>query len=74
MRTTTKIRWCLTQTASSIVEVTPDSDEVVFGFCRRGCPGEGLADANVFIAMAMSLPVFNIEKAKMKVEMRSILK
>ena len=45
---------------------TPEIDphEVVFGFGRRRCPGEGMADANVLIAMAMSLSVFNIEKAK----------
>jgi len=47
-------------------DYTPELDphEFVFGFGRRRCPGEGLADANVFIAMAMSLSVFNIEKAK----------
>ena len=45
---------------------TPELDPhaFVFGFGRRRCPGEGLADANIFIAMAMSLAVFNIEKAK----------
>ncbi|PFH46697.1 hypothetical protein AMATHDRAFT_69268 [Amanita thiersii Skay4041] len=41
-----------------------DPHEFVFGFGRRVCPGQGMADANVFIAMAMSLSVFHIEKAR----------
>lgn len=41
-----------------------DPHEFVFGFGRRKCPGQELADANVFIAMAMSLAVFNFRPVK----------
>lgn len=37
-----------------------DPHDFVFGFGRRRCPGQELADANIFIAMAMSLAVFDI--------------
>lgn len=35
-----------------------------FGFGRRRCPGEGLADANVLMATATSLSIFYIAMAK----------
>ena len=41
----------------------PDPRNVVFGFCRRICPGLQLADVSVFLAVAMSLAVFKIGKA-----------
>ncbi|KAK2466588.1 hypothetical protein APHAL10511_001450 [Amanita phalloides] len=46
--------------------LTPELDphDFVFGFGRRRCPGDSLADANTFIVMAMTLSVFNIQKAK----------
>ncbi|KAF9889649.1 hypothetical protein FE257_007157 [Aspergillus nanangensis] len=41
----------------------PESDprKFAFGFGRRVCPGRALADANLFLAVAMSLAVFRIE-------------
>ncbi|KAJ7458861.1 cytochrome P450 [Mycena latifolia] len=39
-----------------------DPRELVFGFGRRICPGRALADASVFISIAMSSAVFNIRK------------
>ncbi|TFK32637.1 cytochrome P450 monooxygenase [Crucibulum laeve] len=41
-----------------------DPRRYVFGFGRRRCPGIELADTSVFIAMAMSLSVFVLGKAK----------
>lgn len=43
---------------------TPELDprELCFGFGRRICPGQHLADASVFISCAMSLAVFEISK------------
>ncbi len=38
---------------------TLDPHEFAFGFGRRKCPGQDLADANVWICMAMSLSVFD---------------
>lgn len=40
-----------------------DPRSIVFGFGRRTCPGENLADASLFISCAMSLAVFDIAKA-----------
>ncbi|EIW61897.1 cytochrome P450 [Trametes versicolor FP-101664 SS1] len=42
----------------------PETDPrgMVFGFGRRICPGLQLADSSVFLAVAMSLAVFKIEK------------
>ncbi|KAJ7488270.1 cytochrome P450 [Mycena latifolia] len=39
-----------------------DPRELVFGFGRRICPGRALAEASVFIAIAMTLAVFNIKQ------------
>lgn len=36
----------------------------VFGFGRRICPGKDFADESIFLAVAMSLAVFNIQKAR----------
>jgi len=38
--------------------------EFIFGFGRRICPGNHLADATVFIVAALSLAVFNFNYAK----------
>ncbi|KAF9522935.1 cytochrome P450 [Crepidotus variabilis] len=40
-----------------------DVRKICFGFGRRICPGMLLADASVYSCIAMSLAVFNIEKA-----------
>ncbi|KAF9522932.1 cytochrome P450 [Crepidotus variabilis] len=40
-----------------------DVRRICFGFGRRVCPGMHLADASVYSCVAMSLAVFNIEKA-----------
>ncbi|KAF5325182.1 hypothetical protein D9619_009907 [Psilocybe cf. subviscida] len=40
----------------------PDPRNIYYGFGRRICPGRLLADASVFITIAMSLAVSNIEK------------
>ncbi|KAJ7503304.1 cytochrome P450 [Mycena galericulata] len=39
-----------------------DPRDLSFGFGRRICPGRVLADASVFITVAMTLAVFNISK------------
>ncbi|KAH9849077.1 cytochrome P450 [Lenzites betulinus] len=44
-------------------EPQADPRSVVFGFGRRICPGMQLADASVWLAMAMSLAVFKIAKS-----------
>lgn len=41
----------------------PSPSQYVFGFGRRICPGRLLADANMFLAVAQSLAVFEIGKA-----------
>ena len=41
-----------------------DPRDFAFGFGRRICPGKELADASIFMTLAMVLSVFNIEKAK----------
>ncbi|KAL7282185.1 hypothetical protein ACG7TL_003654 [Trametes sanguinea] len=43
----------------------PEADPrgMVFGFGRRICPGLQLADASVFMAVAMALAAFKVEKA-----------
>ncbi|KAG6827612.1 hypothetical protein H0H92_011102 [Tricholoma furcatifolium] len=40
-----------------------DPRTICFGFARRICPGQHLADASVFISCAMTLAVYNITKA-----------
>ncbi|KAL0580912.1 hypothetical protein V5O48_001106 [Marasmius crinis-equi] len=40
----------------------PDPRGLCFGFGRRTCPGQQLADTSVFISCAMSLAVFDISK------------
>ncbi|KAH7097930.1 cytochrome P450 [Auriculariales sp. MPI-PUGE-AT-0066] len=42
----------------------PDPRSFVFGFGRRECPGRHLADASVWIAIAVSLATFNIMPRK----------
>jgi len=37
-----------------------DPKEIVFGFGRRVCPGRLLADASIFITLAMSLAAFKV--------------
>ena len=44
-------------------EDLPDPHAFAFGFGRRRCPSVELADANVFIKMAMSLAAFDLCKA-----------
>ncbi|KAG5726574.1 O-methylsterigmatocystin oxidoreductase [Termitomyces sp. T112] len=45
---------------------TPELDPktYMFGFGKRVCPGKDLANANMFIATAMTLSVFEISKGK----------
>ncbi|KAF5393735.1 hypothetical protein D9757_000328 [Collybiopsis confluens] len=43
-------------------EVEPHPRETCFGFGRRICPGMHLADSSVYIACAMALSVFDIDK------------
>ncbi|KAH9853884.1 cytochrome P450 [Lenzites betulinus] len=40
-----------------------DPRTVAFGFGRRICPGIHLAESSIYLAIAMSLAVFNFEKA-----------
>ncbi|PYH90324.1 cytochrome P450 [Aspergillus ellipticus CBS 707.79] len=40
----------------------PDPHRMAFGFGRRECPGKLLADRTIFITVAQSLTVFNINK------------
>ncbi|KAK0469239.1 cytochrome P450 [Desarmillaria tabescens] len=40
----------------------PDPRTVAFGFGRRICPGRVLADASIFISIAMSLAVYDVSK------------
>ncbi|KAJ7473585.1 cytochrome P450 [Mycena galericulata] len=40
----------------------PDPRNVCFGFGRRVCPGRELAEASVFVCVAMTLAVFQIER------------
>jgi hypothetical protein len=40
----------------------PDPHQFVFGFGRRVCPGRILADNALFLNVAQSLAVFNIQK------------
>ncbi|KAI0751469.1 cytochrome P450 [Daedaleopsis nitida] len=49
------------KTAAHEPEVDPRT--MVFGFGRRICPGLQLADASVFLSIAMSLAAFKISKA-----------
>ncbi|KLO08559.1 cytochrome P450 [Schizopora paradoxa] len=42
----------------------PDPSDLAFGFGRRICPGKDLADPSLFLSVAMTLAVFNINKAK----------
>ncbi|KAI9001294.1 cytochrome P450 [Trametes punicea] len=44
-------------------EPEADPRSMVFGFGRRICPGLQLADVSVFMAVAMTLAVFKVEKA-----------
>lgn len=44
-------------------EAQQDPRKVCFGYGRRICPGMYLAEASLFSAVAMSLAVFDIEKA-----------
>ncbi|KDQ57072.1 hypothetical protein JAAARDRAFT_35668 [Jaapia argillacea MUCL 33604] len=45
-------------------EPEEDPKNFCFGFGRRICPGRILADASIYISIAMSLAVFDITKAK----------
>ncbi|KAL1962244.1 hypothetical protein VTN77DRAFT_9900 [Rasamsonia byssochlamydoides] len=40
----------------------PDPHSLAFGFGRRICPGRELADSAVYLSIAQSLAVFNIQK------------
>lgn len=40
----------------------PDPRNFIFGYGRRICPGRWVADNALFITMAQSLAVFNIDK------------
>ena len=45
---------------------TPERDPRdigVFGFGRRSCPGEHLADVSVWISVTKAIAAFNVEKA-----------
>ena len=41
-----------------------DPRDFAFGFGRRKCPGIFFAEASIFAAVALTLSVYNIEKAK----------
>ena len=41
-----------------------DPHDVAFGFGRRICPGKELADASIFMSIAMTLSAFRISKAR----------
>lgn len=41
-----------------------DPRGMVFGFGRRVCPGRFLADNTLYLSIAQSLAVFNVESAK----------
>lgn len=41
----------------------PDPADVAFGYGRRSCAGRYFADASVFVTVAKTLALFNIEKA-----------
>uniref|UniRef100_P9WEI7 Cytochrome P450 monooxygenase claR n=1 Tax=Ampulloclitocybe clavipes TaxID=56467 RepID=CLAR_AMPCV len=49
------------ETDGNVPELDPHA--LAFGFGRRACPGQELADTNMFLTIAMSLAVFNISKA-----------
>jgi hypothetical protein len=40
-----------------------DPHELVFGYGRRICPGRILADTTLYLSVAQSLAVFNVNKA-----------
>lgn len=42
----------------------PDPHTLCFGFGRRVCPGRELADASVYLSVAMALAVFDISKKR----------
>jgi cytochrome P450 len=42
----------------------PDPNTLAFGFGRRVCPGRFLADKTVFLSVAQSLAVFDINKPR----------
>lgn len=44
-------------------EIQRDPRHACFGFARRICVGVNLAEASLFICVAMSLAVFNVSKA-----------
>ena len=44
--------------------VQPDPRGPAFGFGRRICPGKELADASIFMSIAMTLSAFHITKAR----------
>ncbi|KAF5387184.1 hypothetical protein D9615_001583 [Tricholomella constricta] len=41
-----------------------DPNTYIYGFGRRSCPGRDFANANMFITLAMTLSVFQIEKGR----------
>ncbi|KAF5011718.1 hypothetical protein FDECE_2178 [Fusarium decemcellulare] len=41
----------------------PLASEISFGFGRRSCPGQYIAEQTMFLTIAQTLAVFNIEKA-----------
>ena len=41
-----------------------DTHDLSFGFGRRICPGKELADASMFMSIALSLAALSITKAK----------
>ncbi|KAH9942706.1 cytochrome P450 [Amylocystis lapponica] len=45
------------------VGLNPNPQSLAFGFERRVCPGQLLADASIFIAVARTLAAFDISKA-----------
>ncbi|KAF9053665.1 cytochrome P450 [Hymenopellis radicata] len=51
-------------------ELNPDPRKFVFGYGRRICPGQYLADDSVFIAIAMVLAVYDILPPKENVPKR----
>jgi cytochrome P450 len=41
-----------------------DSNQIIFGYGRRICPGMNLADLSIWISVAMTLSVFDISEVK----------
>ncbi|KAJ6546378.1 cytochrome P450 [Mycena sp. CBHHK59/15] len=50
------------RTENEVDGLNPDPRRLVFGFGRRTCPGQALADDSVFIIAAMALAAFDLRR------------